>query len=137
MKYLNATYQRFLQLYPQFDNDFFSDISEYIFDDTYAWAVESWELCTFASRINSAIYLLTAHRLTLHKNAQTNESGQGGKVASASVGEVSVNYEAMPNADKFSYWLSLTPYGLDLLGLLEILTGGVKYYGGTLTRVYS
>lgn len=137
MNYLNANYQQFLSIYPQFNTDTFSDISEFYFNDTYGWAVDEWEIKTFKSRINSAIYLMTAHRLILNKNAQTGQNGQGGKVASASVGEVSVSYESIPSMDKFSYWLSLSPYGLELLALLETLTATPKYYGGGFNRVYS
>lgn len=134
MKYLTATYQQFLTLYPQFANADYQ--SDYYYNDTYAWAVDNWDINAFKSRINIAIYLMTAHRLTLVYNAKNNQSGQGGKISSATVGSVSTSFEAIPNASKFDYWLSLSPYGLDLLGLLETLTACPKYIGGSLTRVF-
>ena len=131
---ITANLTQFLNIFPQFNNPDMP--SQYYFDDTYVWAVDNWNINVFGSRINMAIYLMTAHRLTLMFNAQTNQSGQGGKVASATVGQVSVSYEAMPKADKFDYWLSLSPYGLELLGMLQTLTASPKYYGGSLTRVF-
>ena len=137
MPYLAANLEEFLNIFPQFNTPEYSGMSGFYFNDTYYWACDEWDIKTFKSRINMAIYLMTAHRLTLNKIAQTGQDGQGGKVSSASVGEVSVSYESIPNADKFTYWLSLSPYGLELLGLLETLTAIPKYYGGGFNRVYS
>lgn len=82
-----------------------------------------------------AIYLLTAHISLLNYRNQTGQ-GQSGAVASASVGEVNISYVQIPNLDSWSYWLSLTPYGLELLALLETLSCVPFYIGGSLERVF-
>lgn len=84
------------------------------------------------------IYLLTAHLSVLSLRAQSGQGGaQGsGQVASASVGEVSVSYVQIPGLDSWSYWLSSTPYGLELLALLDSLSAMGFYFGGTLERVF-
>lgn len=83
-----------------------------------------------------AIYLLTAHLLTLANQAKNGASGQGGLVASASVGSVSVSYVQIPNLNQFDYWLSLSPYGMQLLTLLDILSSVPFYIGGSYERVF-
>lgn len=83
-----------------------------------------------------AIYLLTAHITTLMYKTQTGE-GAVGQVASASVGEVSVSYVQIPTQeDEFEYWLGQTPYGLELLALLNVLSSVPFYYGGSYERVF-
>lgn len=84
-----------------------------------------------------AIYLFTAHLslLTYKNRTGQGNSGGAGQVASASVGEVSVSYVPIPNEDAWSYWLALTPYGLELLALLEGLTAVPMYGGGSMERV--
>lgn len=84
-----------------------------------------------------AIYLLTAHLSMLIYKNQTGQAGQGGMVASAAVGSVNVSYVQIPNLDMWSYWLAQTPYGLQLLALLETLTAVPFYVGGSLERVFS
>ena len=85
-----------------------------------------------------ALYLMTAHLATLmYKNGTGDTSSTSGRVASAAVGEVNVSYEAIPTADdEFEYWLSLTPYGLELLALLSVLTSAPFYIGGSYERVF-
>lgn len=136
MSYLTANLEEFLNIFPQFNTPEYSGMSGFYFNDTYYWACDEWDIKTFKSRINMAIYLMTAHRLTLNYNAQKGLSGQGGKVSSATVGSVSTTFESIPNSNKFDYWLSLSPYGLDLLGLLETLTACPEYTGGSITRVF-
>ena len=49
---------------------------------------------------------------------------------SASVGEVSVGIQPPPIKNQFTYWLSTTPYGLQLLALLNVKgVGGISVGG--------
>lgn len=133
---ITATLQQFLLIYPQFNTDTYREIAAYYFNDNVAWAENSWDIKRFGGRINTAIYLLTAHRTFLNQQAQTGQDGQGGKVASASVGEVSVSYASMPANNDFNYWLSLSPYGIELAALLDTIAGLPQYVGGSFERVF-
>lgn len=94
-------------------------------------------------RRKTAIYLLTAHLSVLRLKAQSGAGATGtdttatGLVASASVGEVSVSYQQIPATDDmFDYWLATTPYGQELLALLDMLSSIPLYIGGSLERVF-
>lgn len=89
----------------------------------------------------SAIYLMTAHLSVLSlRNRSGAASGSGaaaGIVASAAVGEVNISYQQIPADDNmFDYWLATTPYGLELLAMLEMLSTIPFYVGGSLERVF-
>ena len=133
---ITANINEFLLIYPQFNTDILKPIATYYLNDNIAWAECKWDLKRFGCRLNTAIYLLTAHRTFLNSQAQAGQEGQGGKVASASVGEVSVSYATMPTNDTFDYWLTLSPYGQELAALLNMLSGLPKYYGGSFERVF-
>lgn len=73
-----------------------------------------------------ALFLMTAHILTLHKNAaDAIDSGVvpvGGRPYKTDVGSVSVE-NTKPNSltlDDFTYWLDQTVYGQELMALLEV-----------------
>jgi hypothetical protein len=73
-----------------------------------------------------ALFLMTAHILTLRKNAADElASGNvpaGGRVRKATVGAVTVETES-PNQytlDNLTYWLSQTAYGQELLSYLDM-----------------
>ena len=84
-----------------------------------------------------AIYLLTAHLSRLTYQAQTNQGIQGGgMVAGSTVDGVSVNFVQVPDMDQWDYWLNLTPYGAELLFLLNTLTAVPTYHGGSFERVF-
>ena len=133
---ITATLEKFFEIYPQFNTDTYKNIATYYFNDDVAWAEMSWDIKRFGFRINTAIYLLTAHRTFLNQQAQTGTDGQGGKVASASVGEVSVSYASMPAKNDFYYWLSLSPYGIELAALMDTIAGLPQYVGGSFERVF-
>lgn len=127
----------FYQEYPEFNTGEYSTICPICFRQ--AKTRITIHNCGRLSDDNrkQAIYLMTAHLSLL---SYKNRSGQGssggaGQVASASVGEVSISYVQIPNQDAWSYWLSLTPYGLELLALLEGLTAVPMYVGGSMERV--
>jgi hypothetical protein len=73
--------------------------------------------------------LMVAHMLTLGRQAST--GGVSGQVTSASIDKVSVSFAAPPSGnDAWAYWLSLTPFGVQLRALLKRCTAGGFYFGG-------
>lgn len=83
------------------------------------------------------IYLMTAHLLTLnYQIMQGDMSSASGQVASASVGGVSVSKAVPNNKTELDYWLNLTPFGMQLLALLSLMTGVGFYMGGQRENVF-
>jgi hypothetical protein len=95
----------------------------YVSADTYGDMTE-------AVRTN-ALYLMTAHLLALGVIiASGNYTGQPGIVINSRVGDVQVQLQPPPERGQWRYWLNLTPYGAQLLGLLEAQAAGGFYVGG-------
>jgi hypothetical protein len=83
-----------------------------------------------AARTN-ALYLMTAHLLALGVIiAQNNYSGQVGVVQGAVVDHVQITLTPPPVKSQWQWWLNTTPYGAQLLGLLEAQAAGGFYVGG-------
>lgn len=59
------------------------------------------------------VYLATAHIAYMMANPDSFR-----QLSSASEGSVSASYAVPPTKDLFQYYLSLTPYGLELLAIL-------------------
>ena len=83
-----------------------------------------------AARTN-ALYLMTAHLLALGVIiAQNNYSGQVGVVQGAVVDHVQITLTPPPVKSQWQWWLNTTPYGAQLLGLLDAQAAGGFYVGG-------
>jgi hypothetical protein len=79
----------------------------------------------------SALYTMTAHLLALGVIiASGNYSGQPGIVIASRVGDVQVQMQPPPERGQWRYWLNLTPYGAQLVALLEAQSVGGFYVGG-------
>ena len=78
--------------------------------------------------LDFALQLLTAHMLYVAHQAQLNKVV--GTVTSSSVDSVSVSLLPPKIKDQFQFWLSSTPYGLELLGLLSVKAAGGWVIGG-------
>lgn len=74
--------------------------------------------------------LLTAHLVQTANTAADGESVSGGAVQSVSTGSVSVSLTAPPTKDGWQYWLSGTPYGVQLWAMLSLAGAGGLYVGG-------
>jgi len=75
-----------------------------------------------------AIQQMTAHLL---KMAAAIDSGDTtGLVVSATIDKVSVSLQPPPGATQWRWWLSLTVYGQQLLGLLQAKSAGGFFVGG-------
>lgn len=79
----------------------------------------------------NALYLMTAHLLALGIIiAQNNYSGQVGVVTGAVVDRVQITLAPPPLKSQWQWWLNATPYGAQLLGLLEAQSVGGFHVGG-------
>lgn len=75
-----------------------------------------------------ALNLMTAH---LAKLAEIIATGQlPGLEQSATIDKISVTMTPPPLKNQFHWWLSLTPYGQQLLALLMARSAGGFYIGG-------
>ncbi len=75
-----------------------------------------------------ALNLLTAHLAKLGTMIAAGETV--GLVNSATIDKVSVSLTPPPNKNQWQWWLSLTPYGAELLALLQAQSIGGMYIGG-------
>lgn len=75
------------------------------------------------------IYLMLAHLLTLQRAIAIDD--YSGLVNSTTIDKVSVTLSAPPfGTNSYKYWLNLTPYGQELLALLQVKGAGGLYIGG-------
>lgn len=73
--------------------------------------------------------LLLAHLLTIHTQV-ISKGKQGGFINSSTVDKVSVSKVAPPAADMFEWWLGQTPFGQQLLAMLQVSSVGGFAIGG-------
>lgn len=87
------------------------------------------------AQMQLALNLLTGH-MTALANTQKGGAGAGlsGPITGATQGSVSVTAMPPPVRDMWSFWLAGTPYGTQLLGLLQMLGAGGLLIGGSLER---
>jgi hypothetical protein len=77
--------------------------------------------------------LMTAHILQNGRNISTG-TAHGGQISSSTIDKVSVTMTTLTTRSAFDYWLSGTPYGLNLLALLAKCSSGGAYIGGSPER---
>lgn len=83
-----------------------------------------------AARAN-ALNLMTAHLLALGVIiAQNNYSGQVGVVQAATIDGVSVTLQPPPQRGQWRWWLNTTPYGAQLVAMLDAQAVGGFFVGG-------
>jgi hypothetical protein len=81
-----------------------------------------------------AIELMVAHLLTIQDKINSNSAS--GQIASTSIDAISVSLVAPINRNAWQYWLNSTPYGMELLALLQAHSSAGLYYGGSFQRVF-
>ena len=118
----------FRTLYPQFDS----------VADATVNAVAEQALCfisdTGCECDDTAWFLMVAHLLQLQA-AAANGGGGSGPVASATVGGVSVSFQAPPyGSSAYKFWLFTTPFGAQLAALIASCSAGGVYVGGAPER---
>lgn len=107
----------FLKYFPYFDNK----VTEESLQSAYAGAGSFISTNEGAIKLplnlqTRGVYLATAHVLYLGLNPDLVSQG---KVASASEGSVSAGFVQPQYKNWLEYWLSLSPYGLELLAILS------------------
>jgi len=79
----------------------------------------------------NALYTMTAHLLALGVIiAQNNYQGQVGIVTGAVVDHVQITLTPPPVKSQWQWWLNTTPYGAQLVALLQAQAAGGFYVGG-------
>jgi hypothetical protein len=122
----------FRLLYPAFSNDvlfpdallnaYYANATMYISDnDSYCGGLSG-------ARLDLALMLLTAHLLFGFNNI--NKGTLGGIITSATIDKVAVALQPPPATTSWRYWLSTSPYGLQLLALLTAASIGGWSVGG-------
>lgn len=123
----------------------FSDTTKYSDEfltgclDTAKLYISPNENCLVSdSQIKQLIYLMTAHLAEINYSLMngTSSSIGGGQISSAHIGDVSVTKAIPNNKTDLDYWLNTTPYGMQLLALLSMLTGIGFYMGGQMENVF-
>lgn len=79
-----------------------------------------------------AIYLMAAHLLYI--TDQSASGGNAGVVTSSAIDKVSVGFAAPPHKSMWQWWLSISPYGSELISLLSAKSTGGFYIGGSHER---
>lgn len=126
----DLTTQAFIAQFPEFTNNEYIDAM--IGRATNYVDIHCGYICD--KKKQYAIFLLTAHLLTIHGNIASGETS-GGVQTGASIDKVSVSYAPPPFTNGFEYWLSQTLYGQELLALINILIATPDYIGGSFQRV--
>lgn len=93
--------------------------------------VVSWNL-TAPGQSQLANDLLCAHIAYLMTNIANGQPV--GVVTGAAEGSVNVSIMPPPAKDAFQYWLSTSPYGMQLRALLKVVAGIGMYIGGSPER---
>ena len=76
-----------------------------------------------------ALYLMTAHLCAISLNIATGTVA--GVLTASTVDKVSITLMPPPLANQWQYWLQTTPYGQQLLALLQVAAVGGAYFGGS------
>jgi hypothetical protein len=83
--------------------------------------------------LQTALMLMTAHIGQLMTNVAAGSTVAGG-VNSATIDKVAVSFTVPPFKNGWQFWLSQTPYGLLLWGMLQAKAAGGFYIGGAPER---
>ncbi len=89
--------------------------------------------CTMAESCREyALQAMLAHLLYIRD--QVNSGNNVGVITSASEGEVSVSLATPVVDDEWHYWFNSSPYGRELIALLDVQSVGGFYVGGSPER---
>lgn len=121
----------FRTLFPQFANvvTYPDSLITAYFGIAECYIANEANPCLSDACLLHAIYLMTAHLLAIQDLANAGKTP--GFVTSATVGSVSVSVQPPPQTDQWQWWLSLTPYGQQLLAMFQV-AGAAGIYAGSL-----
>jgi len=80
-----------------------------------------------------AIELMVAHLAQLNIIIAAGETP--GQVIGATISKISVTFQGSPNPNQWQWWLNQTPFGQQLLALLQTASAGGFYIGGSPERI--
>lgn len=95
--------------------------------------------------LDAALYLMTAHLITLNPPVTAEGGGSGGGageglgdctpnvtgvISGATIDKVSVQLAVPQTRSGWQYWLASSPYGMQLWALLKSMSAGGFYIGG-------
>ena len=106
---------------------YFNNATLYISNQYCNW----WGTLNLAQR-TGALYLMTAHLTAISQLIAQKQNA--GVMTSATVDKVTVTIEPPYAPNQWQYWLQTTPYGSQLLALLNVVSVGGRYIGGSPQR---
>lgn len=116
MAVIVVDYNTFLSYFPYFDGKVTSETVSAAYNGASSYiAVNEGAIELPLNLQIRGVYLATAHGLYLQLNP---DLATQGKVASATEGSVSASFTQPLYKNWLEYWLSLSPYGLELLSIL-------------------
>ena len=116
MTVIAVDYNTFLSYFPYFDGKATSEsVSAAYQGASSIISTEEGGIVLPLQIQTRGVYLATAHTLYLQLNPELVSQG---KVASATEGSVSASFVQPPYKSWLEYWLSLSPYGIELLSIL-------------------
>lgn len=121
----------FRTMFPQFaDPTKYPDaVIQMWFDMAYC-AFYPNDTCVLSGEcLDSFLYLMAAHIGTLLARAATGSTQVGSKTQ-ATIDKVTVAYSVPPFKNGWEYWLSQTPYGLQLWAMMQVRMAGGFYFNG-------
>lgn len=113
---ITVDYKTFLSWFPALGNPTEEEVNSAYAGASSIISVHYGEIVLPSQNQQRGVYLATAHQLFLMQNPSIAAQG---KVASATEGSVSAGFAQPPYKNWFDYWLSLSPYGMELLALLS------------------
>lgn len=98
----------------------FNNATCYISNEDYGWLAGD---CRY-----QALTLMTAHLTALNDLVAAGQVP--GLAQTATIDKISISLTPPPLKNQWQWWLSLTPYGQNLLALLQVNSVGGLYIGG-------
>jgi hypothetical protein len=124
--------EAFITAFPVFKNIPPPDLELY-WDFASQFISDTIQACTKLSVQTRYLQLMTAHLLQLNSNIE--DGNTPGVVIGATIDKVSVQIQPPPEKNQWQYWLNQTPYGQQLLALLQVQSVGGFYIGGSPERL--
>lgn len=113
---ITVDYNTFLSWFPALGTPTAAEVNAAYAGASSIISTHYGEIVLPAANQERGVYLATAHQLYLTQNPSLASQG---KVSSATEGSVSASFAQPPYKNWLDYWLSLSPYGLELLALLS------------------
>jgi hypothetical protein len=127
----------FRSLFPAYADAPTDEVLQLYWDTATAYITDKYGACLQASmklaQQTLALNYMTAHLAYLNGLIAAGQTP--GLMQSATVDKVSVSVTPPPVDNEWRWWLNLSPYGQQLLSLLEVLSVGGFYYGGFPTSI--